>query len=182
MIRKTLFLFSALAIAAQEPTTIGWTLRGSRPSDNLKDAVGGKTGWGASIDAESDLYEAWKARLVIGFDSWGPGKALDQSGVQGKVTVGRLSLEGVRMLGPEGRVGFMGPYFVFGIGAYGWNVATSDPANSFSMTRRVIHLGGEVGLGYRFTRSVDAEIRVSGGKVDPKFTAAALSFGLTYRY
>ena len=181
MIRKSLLLLSALAVSAQEPTTVGLTLRGSRPSDNLKDTVGAKNGWGASLDAESDLIDAWKARLVIGFDTWGPGYNPATPGVRGKVTVGSVSLEGVRMLGPEGRAGFLGPYVVFGFGAYGWNVSTSDPANDLSMTRRVIHLGGSLGLGYRFTRSIDAEIRVSGGKVDPQVTAAALSFGVTFR-
>jgi hypothetical protein len=182
MIRKTLLALSTLAVAAQEPTTMGLTLRASRPSDNLKDTVGAKNGYGVSLDAESDLIDAWKSRLVIGFDTWGPGNGLAQAGVRGKVTVGHLSLEGVRMLGPEGRTGFLGPYVVIGFGAYGWNVSTSDPANELSMTRRVIHLGGSAGLGYRFTKGLDAEVRIGGGKVDPQFTAAALSFGLTFRY
>jgi hypothetical protein len=182
MIRKTLLLLSAIALSAQEPTTVGLNFRGSRPADNLKDMVGGKVGWGVSLDAESELYEAWNARLAIGFDTWGPGNALDQSGVRGKVTVGHISLEGVRMLGPEGRTGYLGPYFVFGLGAYGWNASSSDPANAIAITRRVLHLGGSVGLGYRFSKSLDAELRVLGGKVDPQFTASALSFGLTFRY
>ena len=181
MMRKALLLFSALAVAAQEPTTVGITLRANRPGDNLKDTVGNKVGWGASLDAESDLIDAWKARLVIGFDTWGPGSNLAEPTVRGKVTLGSVSLEGVRMLGQEGRAGFLGPYVVFGLGAFGWNVSTSDPANDLSLTRRVVHLGGSLGLGYRFSKSVDAEIRVSGGKVDSQFTASTLSFGLTFR-
>lgn len=179
---RPLFLLTGLALAAQEPTSMGLAVRASKPSDNLKDAVGGKAGWGVSFDAESDLHEAWRARLALGYDSWGPGAAADLSGLRGKVSVGHVSLEGVRMLGPETRAGFLGPYVLIGVGAYGWNVNSTDPADGLSVTRRVIHLGGSLGLGYRFSKSVDAEIRITGGKVDPQFTAAAMSFGLTYRY
>lgn len=182
MIRRTLLCLSTLALAAQEPTTIGLSVRASRPSDNLKDMVGGKNGWGVALDAESDLYEAWKARLVMGYDSWGPGTALDLSGVRGKMTVGHLSLEGARMLGPETRAGFLGPYLLIGIGAYGWNASRTLADGSLSVTRRVIHLGGSLGLGYRFSKGLDAEVRVFGGKADPQVTAAAMSFGLTFRY
>lgn len=180
--RTALILLAALAAGAQEPTTMGLTLRGSRPSDNLKDMVGGKAGFGISLDAESEIQDAWRARLVLGYDAWGPGSALDRSGVQGKVTVGHVSLEGVRMLGAEQRDGFFGPYFVFGLGAYGWNASSTDPVDGLAVTRRVIHLGGSLGLGYRFSKSFDAEIRVNGGKIDPQFTATAMSFGITYRY
>lgn len=181
MIRTSLLLCSALALVGQEATTLGLNLRASRPSDNLKDTVGEKTGWGVSLDAESELSGAWRGRLALGFDSWGPGGNLAQSGVRGKVTASHLSFEGIRMLGQEGRNGFLGPYVLLGIGAYGWNVSTSDPANDISTTHRVIHVGGSVGLGYRFSKSVDAELRVTGGKVDPQFNATALSFGITFR-
>lgn len=179
---RPLLLFSALALAAQEPTSVGFNVRASKPSDNLKDAVGGKAGWGVTLDAESELHEAWRARLALGYDSWGPGSAADLSGLRGKVTVGHVSLEGIRMLGPEGRGAWLGPYLLVGVGAYGWNVNSTDPADDLSVTRRLIHLGGSLGLGYRFSRSIDAEVRVLGGKVDPQFTAAAMSFGLTFRY
>lgn len=180
--RQALILLAALAAAAQEPTSMGLTVRGSRPSDNLKDLVGGKSGYGFSLDAESELQDAWRARLALGYDAWGPGTALDHSGVQGKVTVGHISLEGVRMLGAEQREGYFGPYVVFGLGAYGWNARSTDPGNDLAVTRRVIHLGGSLGLGYRFSKSFDAEIRITGGKVDPQFNATAMSFGLTYRH
>lgn len=181
MIRASLLLLATLAAAAQEPTTVGLTLRGSKPSDNLKDMVGGKTGFGVALDAESDLYEAWKARFVLGYDSWGPGVALDGSGTRGKVTVGHISLEGVRMLGPETRTATLGPYFVFGLGAYGWNATSTASLDGLAVTRRVFHLGGSLGLGYRFSPNIDAEVRVLGGKIDPQFNAAALSFGVTFR-
>jgi hypothetical protein len=181
MIRKTLLLTAALALGAQEATTLGLNLRASRPFDNLKDTVGEKTGWGATLDAEYELIDAWRGRLALGFDSWGPGNHLAQPGARGKVTVGHLSFEGIRMLGQETRAGFLGPYVLIGLGAYGWNVNTSDPANDLSVTHRVIHLGGSVGLGYRFSKSVDAELRVTGGKVDTQFNATALSFGVTFR-
>lgn len=182
MIRRTLLLLSALAVAAQEPTKIGMNLRLSRPGDNLKDMVGDKTGWGISLDAESDMYEAWKGRLVLGFDSWGPGDAAGQSGVRGKATLGQVSLEAVRMLGPEGPKGYLGPFVVIGLGAYGWNITGTSQTDDLAVTHRVIHVGGSLGLGYRFSKSIDAELRVSGGKVEPEFTATIVSFGVTYRY
>ncbi|MBI4911967.1 MAG: outer membrane beta-barrel protein [Acidobacteria bacterium] len=180
--RRIAPLLLTVALGAQEPATVGLQLRGNFPSDNLKDAVGGKAGFGASLGAESELEEAWRGRVVLGYDAFGPGTYQDQSGRRGKVSSSHLSIEVVRMIGQEGRHGFMGPYVVLGAGAYGWGVTTSDSAAGISVTRRVIHLGGSFGFGYRFSPSWDLEVRVTGGRVDPQFLASYLSLGMTFRF
>jgi len=182
MIRRCLPLLLACALGAQEPSTFGIQLRLSSPSDNLKDTVGGKMGWGGSMGVESDYEDGWKGRVLLGYDAWGPGNAADQSGLRGKVTAGHISAEGVRMLGPEGTRGFTGPYVFLGVGAYGWGVTQTLPSSGGSETRRVAHIAGSAGLGYRFGPHADLEAKVTSGRVDTKYNATFLSLGATYRF
>lgn len=182
MIRRCLPFFFVFALGAQEPTTLGIQVRASSPSENLKDAVGGKLGFGASLGVESDFENGWKGRIILGYDSWGPGNAADQSGIRGKAGVSHLSAEAVRMLGPEGVKGFSGPYLFLGAGAYGWNVTATDPAYGISVIRRVVHVGGSAGFGYRIGTQVDVELRISASRVDPQFMASFFSLGVTYRF
>jgi Outer membrane protein beta-barrel domain len=183
MIRRCLLPFLiAVALGAQEPSTMGVQIRASAPSENLKDSVGGKLGFGASLGVESDFEGGWKGRLILGYDAWGPGSAADQSGYRGKAGVSHLSAEAVRMLGPEGAKGFSGPFVFLGVGAYGWNITQTDPAYGISLTHRVIHVGGSAGFGYRIGTQVDLELRVSASRVDPQFMASFLSLGVTYRF
>lgn len=177
-----LLLLAAAALGAQEPTTFGVQARLSGPSDNLKDAVGGKTGFGASLGVESDFENGRKGRILLGFDRWGPGSTADQSGNRGKASVSHLSVEAVKMLGTEGPKGFSGPFLFLGVGAYGWNVTFTDPAYGDSATRRVVHFGASAGLGYRLGTQVDVELRVTASRVDPTFMATCLSLGATYRF
>ncbi len=183
MIRRCLpLLVLASALGAQEPTTFGVQVRLSAPSDNLKDAVGGKTGFGATLGVESDFENGRKGRILLGYDGWGPGNAADQSGNRGKAAVSHLSVEAVKMLGTEGLKGFSGPFLFLGVGAYGWNVTVTDPAYGDSSTRRVVHFGASAGLGYRLGTQVDVELRITASRVDPSFMATFLSLGATYRF
>ena len=182
MIRRCLPLLIVSALVAQEPSTVGIQLRASAPSENLKDSVGGKLGFGATLGVESDFEDGWKGRLLLGYDAWGPGDAADQSGYRGKAGVSHLSAEAVRMLGPEGAKGFTGPFVFLGLGAYGWNVTMSDPAYGVAATRRVVHLGGSAGFGFRIGTQVDLELRISASRVDPQFMASWFSLGVTYRF
>jgi len=182
MIRRCLPLLIAAGLGAQEPTTVGIQIRVSAPSENLKDSVGGKMGFGATLGVESDFENGWKGRLLLGYDAWGPGNAANQSGYRGKAGVSHLSAEAVRMLGPEGVKGFSGPFVFLGVGAYGWNVTETDPAYELSLTRRVVHVGGSAGFGYRIGTQVDVELRISASRVDPQYMASFFSLGVTYRF
>ncbi|BDU71156.1 hypothetical protein [Mesoterricola silvestris] len=174
-------LASALWAQEAEPSTLGFQVRGSFPESGLADAVGGGNapGVGVSLLMENDLadyYPGWRYRVGLGMDFWFWGNLTKLPGSAGKVSVGHLDVEAVRMLRPGG-----GPYLVAGVGIYQWGWSKTDPVLG-KVDQKVGHAAGTFGFGYRMTRSLDFELKALMGKMDPDTTAVAIMAAATYRF
>ena len=188
-VHRTLAITSGFLLASAlwgqqvEPSTLGLQLRGSFPESGLGDAVGGGNapGVGVSLVMENDLaeyYPGWRYRVALGMDFWFWGNLTKLPGAAGKVSVGHLSAEAVRMLRPERPTG---PYLVAGVGIYEWSWSKSDPVLG-KVDQKAGHAAGTFGFGYRWTRSLDFEVKALMGKMDPDTTAVAIMAAATYRF
>lgn len=188
-VRRTLAIASGFLLASAlwgqqvEPSTLGLQLRGSFPESGLGDAVGGGNapGVGISLVMENDLaeyYPGWRYRVALGMDFWFWGNLTKLPGAAGKVSVGHLSAEAVRMLRPERATG---PYLVAGVGIYEWSWSKSDPVLG-KVDQKAGHMAGTFGFGYRWTRSLDFEVKALMGKMDRDTTALAIMAAATYRF
>lgn len=178
-------LASPLAAQEAEPATLGVQFRGSIPMAGLRDVVGGSDlglpGLGASLVAEMDLEEGFRARLEVGGDRWSGNEWSGRPGIEGKVSAFHVSIEGVLMLRPEESPSW-GPYVVAGLGGYAWSVQGRDKGTGVSTTERVAHVAGTLGFGFRLSRNLDFELRGLGGRIDPTLFAAAIQLSATYRF
>jgi hypothetical protein len=186
--RSALFLtlFSCLAWAQDpEASSLGLQLMASFPEAGLADAVGNSglklPGLGANLVVEMDLTEGYRVRGVMGGDRWDTGDWSGRPGIEGKVSDFHLGLEGVMMLRPDESPSW-GPYIVGGISGYAWSVDSHDKTSGVSSTRRILHVAGTFGIGFRLAKCLDVELRGLGGGIDPGLFAAAVQLGVTYRY
>jgi len=188
-LRRTLACAPAFLLASglwaqeAEPSTLGLQLRGSFPESGLADAVGGGNapGVGVSLVMENDLaeyYPGWRYRVALGMDFWFWGNLTKVPGSAGKVSVGHLDAEAVRMLRPTS---VTGPYVVAGVGIYAWSWSKTDPVLG-KVDQKAAHAAGAFGFGYRMTRSLDVEVKALMGKMDPDVTAVAIMAAATYRF
>lgn len=163
---------------------MGIQLRLSSPTENLKDAVGSKMGYGLSLSVEMDLEDGWALRTALGGDRWSQGEWTGRPGVKATVMVNHLTFEVVKMLRPDTEPYLLGPYVFAGLGAYGWSVEETNPSIGYKLTRRVLHAGGSAGVGYRFSPRWDLEVRLTMGRVHPDYMTmgGALSVGGTFRF
>jgi hypothetical protein len=148
----------------------------------LKDVTGSSIpGLGASLVAELDYGEGYRARLDIGYDQWLKGDLGSRPGTEGSVSTFHMGVEGVMMLNPD-ETPARGPYLLAGIGGYAWDVQEQDSATHATTKRRGTHVAGTLGMGYRLTKSLDVELKVLAGQVVPTVAAAAIQVGVTYRF
>jgi len=177
-----LLAFCCLQATAQgtDPASIGVQARVSKAEAGLKDVTGSSLpGLGLSLVAELGYPDGYRGRLDLGFDQWQTGDLGDRPGVEGSVSAFHISVEGLLMLnGDEPR----GPYVLAGIGGYGWDVKDRDTLTGVTTKRRGTHAAGILGIGYRVMDHLDAEVKVLAGRIVPGLTAAAVQFGLTYRF
>lgn len=174
----------AFRLAAQgaEPASIGFQARISKAEAGLKDVTGSSLpGLGASLVAEVDYTEGFRARLDIGYDLWQKGDLGSRPGIEGSVSAFHVGVEGVMMLNPDETPSY-GPYVLAGIGGYAWNAEERDKATSVTTRRRGTHAAGTLGMGYRLTNSLDVELKILAGKIVSDLTATAIQLGVTYRF
>lgn len=167
MKRVLLGLAVAGTLAAQESTTV--YVRGSvaAPTQHLGDAVDHKLGLGAALGVDIPLEDGWRWRVDAGLTKFFLGTS--QPGVSTSASATHLSVEGVYQLRD-----MPGPYLFAGIGGYVWSVPQSDGAGG-TFQRNVGHAGGTLGLGWRLNPKWMAELRATGGRVDPNFSALWVS-------
>lgn len=163
---------------------MGLQVRLNAPTENLKDAVGNRMGYGLSLSVESDLEDGWAIRTALGADRWGEGDWTGRKDVKATVTVSHLTVEVVKMLRADTEPYLLGPYVFLGVGGYGWSVAETSPSLGYKLTRRVLHAGGSAGIGYRFSPRWDLEVRLTMGRVHPDYMllGGSLSVGGTFRF
>ncbi len=176
-----LVVLLASSLGAQDPesATIGVQARISHPEAGLRDLVGGGIeipGVGLSLVAEFDMTEGYRLRVDFGGDRWS-----GHSGVDSKVFAYHLGVEGVMMLRPDDEPSW-GPYILAGLGGYAWSVGETDAITGGTNNRRIMHVAGTVGIGFRLARTLDVELKALGGRIDPKLFAAAVMLGVTFRY
>ena len=174
----------SLSLAAQgtEPASIGVQVRASAAEAGLKDATGSSLpGLGASLLAELEYGEGYRARLDLGYDQWLKGDLGSKPGSEGSVSAFHVGVEGVMMLNPDESPS-RGPYLLAGAGGYVWDVQEEDSAPHTTTKRRGTHVAGTLGLGYRLAKSLDVELKVLAGQVVPTLSAAAIQIGVTYRF
>ncbi len=147
------------------------------PLQNLADKVDSKVGGGAALGLEFPLEDGWRWRAEVGHDPFPKGTSKGVTAMQGQVSASHLDVEGVYQL-REPR----GPYLLFGLGAYSWEVKDTDLLVGTTTSRRVAHVAGVFGFGYRVGPHLDLEVRGVAGKVDPTLTAAWVAFSLGWRF
>lgn len=147
------------------------------PLQNLRDANGGKVGGGFSLAMIIPLEDGWSWRVDLGHDRFPRGAKAGAPDVTSEVDVSHLAVEGIYQLRDT-----PGPYVFAGLGGYSWYVKESDAVLGTSASRRVAHVGGSMGFGYRITANLDVEIRGMGGKVDPTFTAGWVGVAAAWRF
>jgi hypothetical protein len=172
----------SISLAAQdaEPATIGVQARFSKAEAGLKDVAGSsQPGLGVSLVAEIDYTEGFRARLDIGYDLWQKGGLGSDPGDENSVAAFHIGVEGVMMLNPDE---LRGPYVLAGLGGYAWNVQEQDTSTGLMTKSRASRLAGTLGLGFRMAKHLDLELKILAGKIETQRTAAALQFGVTYRF
>jgi hypothetical protein len=179
----TFFRTAALSLglsclaSAQEAPGLAVQVHILSPLQNLRDANGGKTGVGLSLTVNIPLDDGWAYRVHLGLDRFPEGKSASNPGATTLVDVSHLVVEGLFQLRDV-----PGPYVFAGLGAYSWNVQEDDPALVLSTDRRVAHVGGSLGIGYRITDHFDIELRGMGGSVDPGFRAGWAGIAAAWRF
>lgn len=147
------------------------------PLQNLRDANGGKAGGGLGLAVNIPLEDGWGYRVLLGHDRFPKGNSATTPGATTQVDVSHLVLEGVFQLRDV-----PGPYVFAGLGGYSWDVKEHDSVLDLSTSRRVAHVGGSLGLGYRITAHFDLEVRGMGGSVDPGFRAGWVGIAAAWRF
>ena len=151
-----LALFIGLfSCAAQEPNGLMVQARVSRSIGDLSNVTSGNKllpGLGLSIMAEFVLEYGWKLRPGIGMDA-----------IKTGASVTHISTEIVKMLNLDQDPPLLGPYLVGGLYLLNWAVKPQNVEG----TRRILHLGGSAGFGFRFSRKLDLEIKAMDGQIDP---------------
>lgn len=176
-------LLLALPLAAGDwPDTLGIQVRASVPNGNLADAADSSApGVGIGLQAElhfdPSLVEAPLAvRLEMGADEWSrPGGSSRRA-----VREFHLAGEVVWFLHDDRSAGMKGPYLLAGLRGAAWSLGASASGTGSSL--RVIHAAYTAGMGYRFSRHLDAELKVLAGPVTRDLSAGALMAGLAYRF
>jgi len=179
-------LASALAAQQPEPTTLGAQVRASLPESGLADAVGGGSapGVGISLLMETDLaehFEGLRARVGLGMDFWFWGNLTKLPGSAGKASAGHITGEVIKMLRPGDGAVAMGPYILAGVGIYEWSWSKNDPVAG-KVDMKAGHMAGTMGFGWRYTRTLDFEVKALMGKMDPDTTALAIVAAVTARF
>jgi len=168
-----LLLTAALGAQQTEPATLGAQVRLTFPSPGL----------GGSLVMEEDFTDNWvgiRGRLDLGADLWTwKGVARNGNG-SGTAKAMHLSGEMVKMLRPGGDPVTLGPYVTLGAGLYQWSF-NEDTATG-QVGRRAGHGGGTVGVGWRFTRTLDGEFKVLASQLDPGTSVLALMAMATWRF
>ena len=163
-------LAAALGAQQSEPTTLGVQARLTFPYPGL----------GGSLVMEDDFgdyFNGIRGRLDLGADVWAwKGVARSDAG-SGTVKALHLGAEVVRMLRPGGDPVSLGPYVTLGAGLYQWSF-TEDGVGG----RRAAHGGGTVGVGWRFTKTLDGEFKVLASNLDPGTSVLALMAMATWRF
>lgn len=167
---------SCLAIA-QEAPGLAVQLHLLTPLQNLRDANGGKMGYGFSLAVNLPVEDEWSWRVDLGHDRFPRGATAGTTGVTTEVDVSHLVAEGVYQLRD-----IPGPYVFAGLGAFSWYVKENDTNIQLSGSHRVAHAGGTMGFGYRVTPRFDVEIKGMGGKVSPTFTAGWVGIAAAWRF
>lgn len=187
---RTLLPIAALLsanLAAQdfEFASMGVQARLSKAEADLKDITGSSDfklpGFGVSLLAEVDLFEGYRARMDIGVDQWRKGDWEGQAGIEGTVSAYHVGVEGLLMLKPDESPA-RGPYLLAGLGGYAWTVKRDDSATGSSTTRRVTHVAGSVGMGFRLNSTFDVELKILAGRIDPELFASAIQASMVYRF
>ena len=165
-----LLLTAALGAQQTEPTTLGVQARLTFPSPGL----------GGSLVMEQDFTDNWvgvRGRLDLGADIWTWNAVARNGSGSGTVKALHLGAEVVRMLRPGGDTVSLGPYVTLGAGLYQWSF-NEDATGS----RRAGHGGGTVGVGWRFTKTLDGEFKVLASQLDPGTSVVALMAMATWRF
>lgn len=162
--------------------TMGGQLRLSFPRANLKDATGTWPGLGGSLLVEQPLEDGYALRVGIGFDHFLSSDWAGRPGVRGQVDLGRIDLEGLKLLRPDQEPFDLGPYVLIGLSALGWSLTETDQVLGTRTTRRTVHVGGTAGLGWRLNRKLSLEMKALYGRVDPTLAAGMLTFAVTYHF
>lgn len=166
----------ALALGAQDadPKYMGVQIRVHNPVGDLKQQMG-TYGMGASIFVEHQLEDSFAVRLVGGMDMWGKGVSGGLTG-DTRARAYHFDVEGLKFLRPDDEPNLLGPYFVVGVGGYGWELTQNN------QSRRTFRAGGSLGFGYRMSTHLDAEIRGHYSSPESGFNAGSVSFGLGFRF
>jgi hypothetical protein len=178
-------LLLALPLAAGDwpgPDTLGVQVRADVPSGNLADAADSSApGVGASLQAEihfdPSLVDAPLAvRLELGGDEWSkPGTSSMRA-----VREFHLGGEVVYFLRDDRSDLLKGPYLLAGIRGAAWSLGASASGTGSSL--RVVHAAYTAGMGYRWNRHLDGELKVMAGPITPTLTAGALMACAGYRF
>lgn len=188
MMRSLLAALLAISPAFAAPErdeagpTMGAQFRLSFPASNLKDATGSWPGLGGSLLVEQPFEDGYAVRVGLGFDHFMTSDWAGRPDVRGQVDLGRLDLEGIKLLRPDEEPFDLGPYLLLGISALGWSITETDQVLGTQTTHRIVHVGGSAGLGWRLSRKLSLEMKGTFGKVAPTFGAGLLSFAVTYHF
>ena len=181
----TAFLSLLLALPGQaqvlEPSMLGLQGRISIPEGSMRDALGGLRipGFGASLFAELDLGDSLHARGSLGTDIWPQGKG-NLSSDDRQIQAVHLGGEVLYFLRDTGELELRGPYVTGGLAGYAWSLGKDVTGNGAK--RRGLHAAATLGIGWRLSRHLDAEVKVLAGKIDPGLDALALMGCLNYRF
>jgi hypothetical protein len=187
MIRPLLLpaLLLALPLSAGDwpgPDTLGVQVRLDVPNGDLSDATDSSApGVGASLQAEihfdPSLVDAPLAvRLELGADEWSkPGSSSEH-----EVRSFHLGGEAVYFLMDDRSDALKGPYLLAGVRGVAWSLGSS--ASGTGSSTRVVHAAYTAGMGYRWDRHLDAELKVLAGPLTPELTAGALVACVGYRF
>ena len=177
----SLLLASPLAAQVLEPSQLGAQVRLSIPEGGFRDALGGLRvpGYGASLLAEFDFGDSLHGRGAMGIDRWPEGKG-SLASEDREIQTFHLSAEAVYFLRDEGAMQVKGPYVLVGLGAYAWSLGKD--VTGAGQTRRVVHMAGTLGLGWRLAGHLDAEVKALAGVVDPGLSALVFMGCVTYRF
>ena len=166
-------LAAALGAQQTEPSTLGLQARLTFPNPGL----------GGSLVMEDDFTDyitGVRGLLDLGADVWTWKGVARSAGGSGTVKALHLSAEFVRMLRPGGDPVTLGPYVSVGAGLYQWSFY--EDTTGGQVGRRAAHGGGTVGVGWRFTKSLDGEFKVLASNLDPGTSVVALMAMATWRF
>lgn len=162
----SLLLSAPLAAQVLEPSMLCAQVRISIPEGSFRDKLGGLhvPGYGGSLMAEFDLGDSLHGRGALGVDRWPQGRNIS-AGENHEIQAFHLGGEAVYFLRDDGALKAKGPYVLGGVGAYAWSLGKDVIGGG--QTRRVIHMAGTLGVGWRLVGHLDAEVKALVGAVEP---------------